>query len=133
VKAAELDYSDERKLAHYKGGATLTRPGVQVSAREIRAFLKTDEKGGSGLDHALADGTVVITRQAPGRTVEAKSDHAEYHLADERVLLEGGRPVIADSARGTTRGRKIVWYAKNDRLIVEGGEKQPVETLIRRK
>jgi lipopolysaccharide export system protein LptA len=51
VKAPELVYDDNQRLAHYKGGAALTRPNMQVKAQEIRAFLR---QSGSSPNRAAA-------------------------------------------------------------------------------
>jgi lipopolysaccharide export system protein LptA len=55
VRAPELDYNDETRLAHYSGGATLERPNMTVKGQDIHAFLRNDSND-SSLDHATADG-----------------------------------------------------------------------------
>jgi hypothetical protein len=37
-----------------------------------------------------------------------------------------------DSIRGTTRGAELTWFSKNDRLLVNGAEKDLAHSLIRR-
>ena len=132
VKAPEMSYSDEQRVAHYRGGAVLTRPDLAVNAREIRAFLK-DKDADSSLDKAIADGAVRIVQTAPGRTRIGTSEHAEYFTGEERVVLEGGQPRFQDSVKGNTQGRQLIWFANNDRLIVNGQEGQPAESTLRRK
>jgi hypothetical protein len=56
VKAPDLDYNDDTRLAHYSGGATLERPDMTVKGQDIHAFLRNDSND-SSLDHAVADGT----------------------------------------------------------------------------
>ena len=64
-----------------------------MNSRELRAFLKEDEKGGgSSLDHAFADGSVKIVDTTPVRTRTGTSEHAEYYVADAKVILNGGEP-----------------------------------------
>jgi lipopolysaccharide export system protein LptA len=55
VRAPSMVYTDDDRLAHYTGGAVMTRPNMTVKAREIRAFLK-DSQSDSSLDKAIADG-----------------------------------------------------------------------------
>jgi len=144
VKAPELAYSDDDRLADYKGGATMNRPDLQVKAQEIRAFLRDDNKdggkdkkenggGSSSLDHAFADGKVEVAQTAPGRTRNGTSEHAEYYVDADKVILEGGQPQFVDSLRGTTRGKKLTWFSKDDRLLVNGLEAQPAHSVLRRK
>ena len=51
VRAAELEYNDDTRLAHYSGGATLERPNMTVKGQDIHAFLRNDSND-SSLDHA---------------------------------------------------------------------------------
>ncbi len=105
---------------------------MTVKGREIQAFLRNDSND-SSLDHALADGKVDIHQVSPERTRDASSEHAEYYVDKDEVILEGGKPTFIDSLRGTTTGRKLTWFSEDDRLLVDGVEKQPVQTVIRRK
>jgi lipopolysaccharide transport protein LptA len=133
VRAPELHYREDQQVAHYKGGAVLVRENMNVKGREIRAFLKTDEKGNSGVDRALAEGAVDILERENGRSRHGTGERAEYYLAEEKVILEGGEARFEDSQRGSTRGRKLTYYAKNDRLLVDGADRQPVESIIRKR
>jgi len=132
VKAADLEYNDDTRLANYSGGATLERPDMTVKAQDIHAFLRNDSND-SSLDHALADGKVEIHQVAPDRTRDATSEHAEYFVDEDKVILEGGQPRFVDSMRGTTRGEKLTWYSADDRLLVNGVPQAPVKSVLHRK
>ena len=63
VKAPDLLYHDDTRLALYSGGVTLVRNTMTVTSKEIRAFLtpKSDNNSGdSSLDHAFADGDFTV-------------------------------------------------------------------------
>ncbi len=126
-------YLDKERLAHYQGGVELTRETMVVNSRELRAFLTNEEKGGSSLDHAFADGAVKIVDARPQRTRTGTSEHAEYYVGDAKVLLQGGQPQLVDSAKGTTKGREITYFSNTDKLLVEGAQNQPVESRILKK
>jgi lipopolysaccharide export system protein LptA len=132
VKAPELEYNDDTRLAVYKDGAALDRPDMKVKAKEIRAFLR-DDSSDSSLDHAIADGQVEIVQTAPGRIRNGTSEHAEYFVDDDKIILTGGRPKFIDSLRGTTQGEILTWFSKDDRLLVNGVESQPVKSVLHRK
>jgi lipopolysaccharide export system protein LptA len=132
VKAADLDYNDDTRLAHYSGGVTLERPDMTVKALDVHAYLRNDSND-SSLDHALADGKVEVHRKMPDRTRDATSDHAEYYVDEDKVILEGGQPRLVDSTRGTTRGDKLTWYSSDDRLLVDGVPQQQVKSVLHRK
>ena len=88
VQAAHLVYTEADRLTHYTGGVQLNRPGMQVTSRELRAFL-----GASGaesrLEKALADGAVEILSTAKDRTRTGTGEHAEYYTAEQKVILRG--------------------------------------------
>jgi lipopolysaccharide export system protein LptA len=132
VRAPDLDYNDDTRLAHYSGGATLERPDMTVKAADINAYLRNDSDD-SSLDHALADGKVEVHQRAPDRTRDATSEHAEYYVDEDKVILEGGQPRFVDSTRGTTRGEKLTWYSSDDRLLVNGVPQEQVKSVLHRK
>jgi lipopolysaccharide export system protein LptA len=139
VKAAELEYNDMTRVADYKDkdGVTLDRPNMKVKAHEIHAFLR-DNSDDSSLDHAFGDGRVEIVQTAPGRVRNGKSEHAEYYVDEDKVILEGDSPegdspLFVDNLRGNTRGEKLTWFSKDDRLLVNGVETKPVKTVMHKK
>ena len=132
VRAPELVYDDDKRIADYKGGAVLERSNMTVKATEIHAFLRNDSDD-SSLDHAIGDGKVEIHQTLPARIRTGTSDHAEYYVDEDKVLLTGGRPVFIDNIRGRTEGEKLTWFSKDDRLLVDGVEKQPAKSVLIRK
>jgi lipopolysaccharide export system protein LptA len=131
VRAPEMTYTDEQRLAHYRGGAEMSRPGLTVRGREIRAFLN-DSQSDSSLDHALADGQVEIVQTSAGRRLTGSAEHAEYADQEQRIVLLGGEPRLVDSRRGTTRGRRLTYFADRDQLIVEGAEGRPAVSRLKK-
>ena len=132
VRAPDLIYDEDSRIANYQGGATLARPGLNVVGRAIRAFLR-DSDSDSSLDKAFADGEVKIVHTDGPRTRVGTSEHAEYYADDEKVLLNGGSPLLVDSLKGKTSGHELTWFAHNDRLLVNGIESRPADSLLRKK
>ena len=125
IRSDELYYSDVDKLAHYKQSVVLDRPDMNVKSSELRAWFKKTEKE-TQLDHALAEGAVRIlqataaTSTAVARTRTSTGNTALYEVAEEKVTMEGGEPMLVDSLRGTTKGQKLTWFSNDDRLLVDG-------------
>jgi lipopolysaccharide export system protein LptA len=132
VKAPDMDYNDDTRLAHYSGGATLERDNMVVNGRDLHAYLRNDSND-SSLDHAVADGHVTVHEIGSDRTRDAFSEHAEYYVDESKVILEGGDPRFVDSTKGTTKGQKLTWYSKDDRLVVNGVPQEPVKSLLHKK
>ncbi|MGH9627968.1 MAG: LptA/OstA family protein, partial [Bryobacteraceae bacterium] len=135
VRAAELTYSEKEQIAHYRGGAVLNRPGLQVDAQEIQAFFAGGDKDSSdsSLEKAIADGSVKIVQTAPDRTRTGTSEHAEYFAASGKIVLEEGQPQLVDSFRGTAKGKQLTYFSNDDRLLIDGSEGQPASSTIRRR
>ena len=132
VRAPDLVYDEDTRIANYKGGAALSRPGLAVAGRSIRAFLSPADAS-SSLDKAFADGEVKIVHTAGLRTRVGTSEHAEYYTVEQKVLLDGGNPLLVDSLKGETKGHQLTWFANNDRLLVNGVESRPADSLLRKK
>ncbi|HYP06025.1 MAG TPA: LPS export ABC transporter periplasmic protein LptC [Bryobacteraceae bacterium] len=134
VKSPEMIYRDKERLAHYTGGVVLTRGSMVMNSKELRAFLEEEAKGGgSSLHHAFADGGVKIVDVTPVRTRTGTSEHAEYYVAEAKVVLNGGEPQLVDTVKGTTRGRQLTFFSDTDKLTVEGAQEQPVKSRILKK
>lgn len=131
VRAAELVYTEQDRLAHYTGGVELRRDKLQIQAAEIRAWL--NEAGAdNSLNRALAQGAVRILHQQADRTRRASAEQAEYYAAEEKVVLSGGNPTLVDSRRGEARGVRLTWRARDDSFEVEGPETRPALSRVRR-
>jgi lipopolysaccharide export system protein LptA len=129
VKAPELEYNDDDRIARYKNGVELSRTDMKVTAKEVVAYLRNNSDD-SSLDHAIADGNVVIFEHSGGRVRNGNSEHAEYYVDDDKVILEGGSPHFNDNLRGDTQGVKLTWFSRDDRLLVDG---LPAKSLLHKK
>lgn len=136
VRAPEMLYEDSTKLAHYTGGVKLTRDRMTVASRELKAYFKENkdrQNGESSLDHAFADGAVVVNQVATDRTRTGTAEHVEYYTDDDRLVLNGGVPKFIDSLRGSTSGHQLTYYSDDDRLLVDGEKKAPAVTHMKKK
>jgi lipopolysaccharide export system protein LptA len=132
VRAPDLVYSDETRVAHYQGGAAMVRPGLIVNGKELKAYLN-DKDSSSTLDKAFADGAVKIVSTADKRTRTGTGEHGEYYTTERKVIMNGGEPLLIDSIKGQTRGKQLTWWSNNDRLLVNGVENRQADTLFRKK
>ena len=137
VRAPELTYRDDTKIAHYSGGVTLTRQKMTITSQAIEAFLtpKTDKmKNESSLNHALATGHVKIRDViSPGRTRVGTGEHCEYYTKEDKVVLNGGDPQMTDSYKGVTKGMQLTYFSGDDHLIVNGKKTQVAFSKLKKK
>lgn len=134
IHAPDLLYDDDDRLAYYSGGVKLVRDKLTVTSKELHAFLtpadaagnKGENKSdGTSLDHAFADGDVVVTETSVGRTRTGTSQHCEYYPQQDKMIMNGGLAKMADSRKGTTAGEQLTFYSNTNRVIVEGSAKKP--------
>jgi lipopolysaccharide export system protein LptA len=137
VRAPELFYRDDTRVAVYTGGATLNREKMTIDCKQLRAFLspkKNDNSNDSSLDHAFADGSVhVFEHVTPTRTREGTSEHGEYYTKEDKVILNQGKPQMNDSLKGIAKGRQLTYFSGDDHLIVEGEKKDLAYTQLKKR
>jgi lipopolysaccharide export system protein LptA len=132
VNADKLVYTEQDRLAHYTGGVTLARPGLDVKGAEVKAYLS--EKGAENrLERAFSDRNVSIVQKTPLRTRVGTGEHAEYYTEDQKIILRGAPAQLNDTVRGNTRGAQLTYYVDDDRLLVDGAPSQPAASRVRGK
>ncbi len=113
----------------------LTRPGLTVKGKELRAYLN-DSEADSSLDRAVVDGQAEITQVADKRRRVGISEHAEYYTSEDKIILEGGQPRFVDNIKvKRVEGRQLIYFTNDERMIVDGAlaEKRPESVLLRKK
>ena len=138
VRSEAMSYLEQHRSAHYRGSAHLEQPGLEIRAGELRAYFRDEapvpgSAGAAVLDHAIADGAVRIVQTTGERTRTGASEHAEYYVSEDKVVLTGGIAKLADSERGTAEGRQLTYYASDDRLLVDGAEALPAVSRLRKR
>jgi lipopolysaccharide export system protein LptA len=126
--APHLVYTDQDRLAVYTGGVDLARAGLWVKSTELRAYLANT--GDSRLDKAFAEGAVQIVDNAGGHTRTGTGNHSEYYATEKKVILRGSKAKLADSGGNTSEGLELTYYPDDDRLLVNGAQKDPVKTRL---
>ena len=132
VRAPDLIYTDNTRIAHYQGGAAMVRPGLVVNGKELKAYLN-ERDADTSLNHALAEGAVKIVSTEDKRTRTGTGEHGEYYASEKKVILNGGDALMVDSLKGQTKGKQLTWWSNNDRLLVNGAENRPADTLYLKK
>ncbi|HWE49751.1 MAG TPA: LPS export ABC transporter periplasmic protein LptC [Bryobacteraceae bacterium] len=134
VRAPHMVYTDTDHLALYSGGVDFVRPNLTVKSASLKAYLNEKDSGkDSRVNRALGDGAVQIVEVSPIRQRIGKGEHAEYYTDDNKVILTGGSPQLADTIRGNTRGDKLTYFTDDERLLVDGVPERQVQSHYRKK
>ncbi|SPF54058.1 OstA family protein (fragment) [Candidatus Sulfopaludibacter sp. SbA4] len=125
VHAPHLVYTEANRLAVYSGGVVLSRPGLNVKAKVLQAFL-AESGADSRLERAFADGAVEIVQNSRVATRTGSAEHAEYYTDEQKVYLKDGAPKLVErklsGKQTTTDGDELTYYANDDRLVVIRGQ-----------
>lgn len=136
VRSPSMIYDGKTRRALFTGGARLERPALTVESRELACFFLEEVSAGkkeTKLDRLEAKGAVIIRSEVRGRRRTGRGEHADYHLAEERIVLSGGDPSVEDAEKGITRGAVITWFGRQDRMIVDNQGAGPAVSRIKQK
>ena len=97
-----------------------------VGPREEKTATSAETK----LDHLFADGASEFVERKPSRTVRGGAERPEYWLQEERLVLTRGAPYLIDSQRGSSRGARIEYWQREDRLKVDNTGSGPAVSRI---
>jgi lipopolysaccharide export system protein LptA len=136
VTSRTLVYSDEKRLADFRGAVIVEQAGETIRCDQGLMVLKpaqtaaqkTATPGGQGnsqVDRLVATGHVTITQ--PGRRGEGEK--LVYTAADGKYVLTGTaekRPQLWDTLHGTTSGVALLFNSQDDSVEVSGGNSSAV-------
>jgi lipopolysaccharide export system protein LptA len=135
IRAPLMEYFDAERVAHYSGGSKLNRPSLDVTAAEIRAWLKpekpktdpkTDPKTEKDKQPAATSGT------AGGSGTDPKADDEEDDSGSlDRVFADGKVQIhqVSPIRERTGTGEHSEYYADDEKVIITGGNPLLVDTL----
>jgi len=125
VTAARLVYNDSDRRARYTGGVlargnamTMTSTSADVILVPAKSKSVQSIVSPSQLDRIIALGSIVVQQQDR----RATGEKLVYTAADEKFVMSGGSPLLADSQHGTVRGDSLTFYSHDDRVLVESNE-----------
>jgi lipopolysaccharide export system protein LptA len=125
VTAARLVYNDSDRRARYTGGVlargnamTMTSTSADVILVPAKSRSAQSIVSPSQLDRIIALGSIVVQQQDR----RATGEKLIYTAADEKFVMSGGSPLLADSQHGTVRGDSLTFYSRDDRVLVESNE-----------
>jgi lipopolysaccharide export system protein LptA len=134
VTAARLVYNDSDRRARYTGGVlargeamTMTSASADIILVPAKNRAAQSLVSPSQLDRIIALGNIVVQQQDR----RATGEKLVYTAADEKFIMTGGSPLLADSQHGTIRGDSLTFYSRDDRVLVESNESSRTITRTR--
>lgn len=130
VTADELVADSRNRTAEFVGNVEAVQGEVVIRSKRLK-IRYSDSGGGTGegiegkIDTITASGDVRI--RFGERTAEAET--AEYRVVEGVLVLSGEGARILEGGNSIT-GRRITLYRDDERITVEGGEKQRVRAIF---
>jgi lipopolysaccharide export system protein LptA len=122
VDADQLEAMQKQGLVVFTGNVIAAQNGATHYADRLEVYLNPK---GTGVSRMISTGNVrVVTRDC----LLGTAGRAEYHDAEQRVILVGNARVWRDNDMVT--GERITIYLAEDRSVVEGGKQERVKAVF---
>ncbi|MFN2480098.1 MAG: LPS export ABC transporter periplasmic protein LptC [Pyrinomonadaceae bacterium] len=105
-------YSDTDRQLHYEGAVDIKQGTERINSEAADVYLQKEQ---SEVDRMVAERSVVVTQ--PGK--KGTGDRGEYAAADETMVLTGNPARVEDTEQGTTEGRRMTVYLRENRVVSE--------------
>jgi len=103
-------YSDADRVLHYEGDVDIKQGTERITSEVADVYLQKEQ---AEVDHTVAQRNVVVTQ--PGK--RGTGDWAQYTAADETVTLTGNPARVVDAEQGTSEGRRMTVYLRENRVV----------------
>ncbi len=123
VSSDKMFYQRKVNLIRYEDNVDIRQGTDRMVAGVANIFL--DKK--NELSRTVIEKNVVITQ--PNR--RASGDYAEYTASNEIVKLRGNPARVRDSERGSSQGREVTVFLKENRVVGKGSSKRSRSGRIR--
>jgi lipopolysaccharide export system protein LptA len=126
--AVESDHS--MGWVEFRGNVKATQEDVVVTADRIKVFYRSNgapSTTAATVERIVSQGNVKILFDHEMKT--AAAEKAVYTTGQHMLVLSGGDPRVW-SGKNVIRGKKIILFQAEDRIVVEGDEKEQVKATL---
>lgn len=111
--ADKMSYSDNQKLLRYESSVDIRQGAERITSGVAEVYLNPANE----VDKTVVQNAVAIAQ--PGR--RATGDWAQYTAADEVFVLRGNPASVEDAEQGSSSGRQLTVYLRENRIVGQGG------------
>lgn len=116
--STRMFYSDAERVLHYEGAVDIKQGTERLNSEVADVYLQKDA---SEVERTVAQRSVVVTQ--PGK--RGTGDWAQYTAADETVVLTGNPAHVEDAEQGTSEGRRMTVYLRENRVVSDSASNSP--------
>ncbi len=121
IEAEEFIFTGDKNIAIYRGNAKVRKGNFKLKAEEIKVFIK---KNGD-IGKLIAKGNVEFSY---GNRVWGKAKNVYIDNIAQKITLKGNAELHQKNTVLT--GDQIIFYIKENRVVVYGGKGKKVRTII---
>jgi LPS export ABC transporter protein LptC/lipopolysaccharide transport protein LptA len=110
ASSSRMFYSDTDRVLHYEDAVDIKQGTERITSDVADVYLQKDQ---SEVERTVAQRSVVVTQ--PGR--KGTGDWGQYTAADETVVLTGNPARVEDAEQGTSEGRRMTVYLRENRIV----------------
>jgi lipopolysaccharide export system protein LptA len=119
VSSGTLTYWDAESRAHLEKNVVVQSEDQRMRGPVLDLYFTHGEGNGGASQISRAVGTGgVIVEQGDRRGTAEKG---VYTAADQKFVLNGGKPTLFDPEQGTTSGRELTFFLADDTIVVDSG------------
>ena len=118
-----IAYSEGEKLLRYESNVDIRQGTERITCGAAEVFLNDANE----VAKTVAQDSVVIAQ--PGR--KATGDWAQYVAADEVVTLRGNPALVQDAEQGSSTGKQVTVFLRENRILGQGGATQAAPGRVR--
>ncbi len=121
IEAQEFIFTGDKNVAVYKGDVKVKKGKFKLTAQQIKVFLGKDGQ----IKKLIAKGNVSfeLSTDISGKAQDVSIDNLE-----QKVVLKGNAQLTHKNTILT--GDQIIFYIKENRVLVYGGKGKKVRTII---
>ncbi len=121
IEAQEFVFTGEKNVAIYKGNVKVRKGDFKLTAQEIKVFLDKDGQ----IKKLIAKGNVKFKMS---EKISGKAQNVSIDNQSQKVILKGDAELNHKNTILT--GEQIIFYIKENRVLVYGGKGKKVRTII---
>ena len=119
VSSGTVTYWDTESRAHLEKNVVVQSEDQRMRGPVLDLYFTHGEGNGGASQISRAVGTGgVIVEQGDRRGTAEKG---VYTAADQKFVLNGGKPTLFDPEQGTTSGRELTFFLADDTIVVDSG------------
>jgi lipopolysaccharide export system protein LptA len=131
IASDRMEVKQQDKIIVFEGHVVVQQDDLTITGNQLRVYTAAKKTGKSSepgmmdqIDRIEVEGDVKISQKEK----MAAAGKAVYYHEEQKIVLMGNPSVSQGQDR--VEGRLITLYLSEERSVVEGGEKTPVQAVL---